>query len=147
MAKSTIKLKSYNNIQEDLVAAGIITPGHLIERDSDNKFAFHSTAGGTAVPRFALEDMYQGKKITEDYAAADTVISWRPTPGDVVYAIFDATSGGSIALGDFVESAGDGTLRKYVPPPSGGVVEQNNTIVGQALEAATPGDRFECELM
>ena len=147
MAKNTVKIKSYLNIQEDLPAAAGITPGHLIERTASNTFQKHSTAGGVAIPRFAMEDMYQGNGLTDDYVATNTVISWRPTPGDVVYAIFDATSGGSCAVGDFVESTGDGTLRKWTAPASGGILELPNSVVGQALEAATAGDRFVVEIL
>ena len=144
---NTIIRKGYVNIFDEKVANAGITPGHLVERMSTDKVKVHATAGGSVNPLFALEDNLQGNDIADAYVATNVVSLWRPVPGEQVYAIADATSGTSIAIGDFVESAGDGSLRVYVPAPSGGVVENNNTIVGVALEAAAAGARFTVEIM
>ena len=150
MAKNTVKIKSYLSIHDELTAAGAITPGHLIYRTSANKVAVHATAGGPAQKMFAMEDAYQGRKITDAYNTTTYahVICWLPTPGDRVYAIFDPTSGGSVALGDFVESAGDGSVRKYTPAASGAILELTNAVIGVALEAqTTPGGRVTIEII
>lgn len=144
---NTIIAKGYVNIQDEKVANAAITPGHLVERMSTDKVKVHATAGGSVNVLFALEDAYQGNKITDDYAADDNVFLWRPVPGEQVYGIADATSGTTIAIGDFLESAGDGSLRVYVPAASGDIVENNNTIVGVALAAASAGGRFALEVM
>lgn len=140
---NTIIIKAYVNIRDEKIANAILTPGHLVERMSTDKVKKHASAGGSANALFAIEDAYQGKKITEDYASAALVMLWRPVPGEQVNAIAKDT----IVIGDFVESGGDGTLRKYVSPASGGIVQESQTIIGVALEAASADDRFVVEIM
>ena len=48
-------------------------------------------------------------------------------------------------IGDFLESAGDGSLRVQAPA-SDGVDEFPSSIVGVALEAASAGGRFALEI-
>lgn len=136
MIKRTIILKNYLNVREELVANAAITPGHLIEVMSTGKVRKHASAGQNVLPMFALEDELQGKGIDEAYAAADPVQCWIPQRGDIVYALLK--DGENIAIGDFLESAGDGTLQKHVAD-----VDSSNDIttiyplqiVGQAIEA------------
>jgi hypothetical protein len=144
MANTVIR-KSYANIRDEKVAAGTITPGMLVERTSADKVQAHSTAGGSAAPLFALEDAPQGNGLTDDYSANDNVLLWRPVPGEQVQGIADATSGTTIAIGDFLESAGDGSLR-VLNPASAGVTEFPNSLVGVALEAAVAGANFTFEV-
>jgi hypothetical protein len=149
MAKNTIVVKSYNDNREQIVATAVaITPGMLLERTSAGLVQAHSGAGGTISSKiFAMEDVFQGKKITDNYAVSVPVMCILPTSGDRVYAIFDSTSGGSIAIGDKLESAGDGTVRKYTAQASGGAAEATGAIIGTALEAqATPGGRVIVEI-
>jgi hypothetical protein len=131
---NTIVGKAYVNIRDEKDAGGAITPGHLVERNSSDEVVVHSTAGGDVNPLFALEDELQGKEISEAYASGDKVFLWRPVPGEQVYAIAE----GAIAIGEFVESNGDGTLIAF----SSGSTE----AVGVALEAAADGDRFLVEI-
>jgi len=145
MANSVIA-KTYVNIRDEAVANAAITPGNLVERMTTGKVRKHATAGGSVAPLFALEDAAQGKKQTDAYASGDTVSLLRPVPGEQVYGISDSTSGTSIAIGDFLESAGDGSLRKLAPS-SAGVTEFPNSIVGVALEAAGAGVRFALEIV
>lgn len=133
---NTVKLKSYNNVQEELIAAAAITPGMLLEFPSTGKVAKHSSAGQNALVAFALEDELQGKSIADDYAGDDPVQVWIPGRGDVVYALL--ADGENVAIGDFLESAGTGYLRKHVAD-SAGTIYPNN-IVGQAMEAVDMSD-------
>ena len=137
--------KGYLNIRDEKVANAGITPGHLVERMSTDKVKVHATAGGSVNALFALEDEHQGNGITDAYVANDVVRLWRPVPGEQVYGIADATSGTTIAIGDFLESAGDGSLRVQAPA-SDGVDEFPSSIVGVALEAASAGGRFALEI-
>ena len=149
MAKNTIVIKSYNNNRDQVVATAVaITPGALLERTSGGLVQAHSGAGGPVSSKiFAMEDVFQGKKISDNYAVSVPIFCLLPTSGDRVYGIFDATSGGSLAKGDKLESAGDGTVRKYTGQASGGAVEASGAIVGTALEAqATPGGRVTIEI-
>jgi len=112
MAKNTVKLKKYLDVNVEYVANAAITPGHLIELMSTDKVQVHTTAGGNAVKMFALENELEGEGITDDFAADDRVQCWICVPGEEVYAILK--DGETVVIGDFLESAGDGTLQKYV---------------------------------
>ena len=128
MAKNTIKLKKYSDVIEEFVAADEITPGMLLELNSDGEVAPHSVAGGSAYPMFALEDELQGKTIDDEYAADDPVQVWIAGRGDIVNAI----AGAQIAAGDFLVSDGTGKLK-----PAGTAAVHAHSIVGQALAAAS----------
>jgi len=133
---NTIKLKKYQDIIEEYAAASVIVPGNLIELSSSGTVQNHSTEGGNALPMFALEDELQGKGIEDAYAAADRVQCWVAQPGEIVYARL--ADGESVAIGDFVESNGDGTVKKHTATtlssdPSETIYTKN--IVGVVLEA------------
>lgn len=132
MAKYTIKVKKYSDHIEEIVAGGTITPGHLIAEGSAGTVAVHGTASGSVIPMFALEDELQGKDIDDNYASGDQVQCWIPYRGDQVYCIL--ADGETVAVGDFVESAGDGTVQKLVAA-SAGVTEFALAVVGQATHA------------
>ena len=145
MAKNTIVIKSYVNIRDEKVAQAAITPGHLVERRSDDKVQKHALAGGPCNPLFAIEDAFQGKKITDNYAASDEVFLWKPIPGEQVYAHL---SGTDAVIGDFLESAGDGTLRPLSPvQSSAAIAEYAGNIVAVALEAVSTGNRLVVEIV
>jgi hypothetical protein len=137
MAKyRTIKLKSYNNVQEEHIAVSAITPGHLLTLNSDDKVLPHSVAGGNAYPMFALEDVYQGKTIADAFSADDPVQCWIPGRGDMVNAILK--DGENVVIGDYLESAGDGTLQKHVADVDSSAditTIYPLQIVGQVVEA------------
>lgn len=132
---NTIIGKSFVNIRDEKIAAGTITPGMLVERTSADKVQAHSVAGGFAAPLFAIEDENQGKDIDDDYAATALVKLWRPVPGEQVYACVDDETGSDIAIGDAVESDGEGRVRKATDNSA-----QGSTFpVGIALEAVGVG--------
>ena len=143
MAKNTIKLKNYVQIQEEYAAAAAITPGNLIELIAAGTVQKHAGAGKTAVACFAIEDELQGKGITDNYASGDKVQCWFPTPGDIVNAT--VKTGENIVIGDFVESAGDGTVRKVTRAAESWESADSQQaksiydkhIIGQAVEAQT----------
>ena len=132
MAKNTIKVKKYSDHIEEIVAGGTITPGMLIAEGSGGTVAAHASAGGNAIPMFALEDELQGKEISDTYVSGDQVQCWYPYRGDQVYAILK--DGETIVVGDLLESAGDGTLQKHTAD-SAGAVEYPLAVVAQATEA------------
>lgn len=135
MSKNTIVGKGYLNIRGQEEAQAAITPGHLLERLSTGKVQVHSVAGGVAEKQFALEDYFQGRSITDDYSAGEPVFMWHPIPGERVYAI----AGGTIAIGDFLTSNGDGTLIA--------VSSAGEEVVGVAVEAAVAAGRFMVEIV
>ena len=132
MAKYTIKVKKYSDHIEEIIAAGTITPGHLIVEGSGGTVTVHGTAAGSVIPCFALEDELQGKAITDNYASGDKVQCWYPYRGDQVYCIL--ADGEDVAIGDLLVSAGDGTVAKLVAA-SAAVAEFALNVVGMATEA------------
>jgi hypothetical protein len=60
---------------------------------------------------FALEDELQGKGIDDSYAVGDKVQVWIAGRGDIVYACIADEE--NIAIGDLLESNGDGMLREH----------------------------------
>ena len=123
MAKNTIKLKSYLTIINNYTAASGITPGHLVELIAAGTVQSHGTASGFNGANFALEDELQGKTIDDAYVATDIVQVLTATPGDEVLALL--ADGETVAIGDSLESKGDGTLREFT----------SGTIIATALEA------------
>lgn len=108
-----VHLAGHGTTVNDLAAGGTITPGMLVERYSASgtpKFRAHSTAAEYGSATFAVDQREMNKGLADDYAAGDLVHAIVLWPGAVVYSII--ASGQNIAAGDFMESAGDGTLRK-----------------------------------
>jgi hypothetical protein len=132
-APKTIKLKNFSDVNEEIVATAVaITPGMLLERTSANLVQAHSTAGGNLLQMFACEDELQGKSITDNYVASDPIQVWFPGRGDWVYAIL--ADDNSVAIGDMLESAGNGYLQKHAADNSA-AANVTNQIVGVALDA------------
>lgn len=106
--------------REEGVASATIKPGYLVEvhSSSGRKLRPHATAKGFAERAFAVEDPLQGKTATDvqsrsiddDYASTETVPYHIQEPGNLVYAWLK--DGENVAIGDKLESAGDGTLQK-----------------------------------
>lgn len=139
MAKNTIKLKNYMPtpvMNEYVATAATITPGHLVQIESTGKIQKHGNANQFALPMFAVEDELQGRGIDTVYDASSRVQVWTPQRGDVVYALLK--DGENVAIGDKLESAGDGTLQKHVPDTwtstNVGTI-YDGVVVGIALDA------------
>jgi len=123
--------------REEFKTNGTPSPGHLLEIDSSGDVLPHNSAGENMYPLFALENDLQGDDI--DTAYADNVqaqCAWAK-PGVMVNAIL--ADGENVAIGDLLESAGDGTLQKYVLDDSS-TVHYSNQIVGVAREAVDMSD-------
>ncbi len=129
---NTIKLKNYLNIFNEYDAAGVITPGNVLELTSAGKVQRHSNEGENAPKYIAIEDNLQGKGIDENYAVDDKVQVWTPQPGDEGYLLLE--DGENVSIGDLLESSGSGTVQKWVAD-SAGIVAQPLQVIAQALEA------------
>ncbi len=114
---NTIHLGGGITLVGDLAAGEVITPGALVERDA-GEYDNHSGAAGAAQPAFALEQamMNAGQDqsphvltIDFDYASGDLMMVGVGKPGSTFYALL--ASGESVADGDDLNSAGDGTLQ------------------------------------
>jgi hypothetical protein len=152
MASKTVVLKG-QSLREELTASGAITPGHLCQIDSAGKIKVHASAGQNCYPLVAVENDIIGNDIDDAYASGDWVQAEWLYPGATFQAILK--DGENVAIGDFLESAGDGTLQKHVADGSLSTV-YSNQIVGIAKTAldmsgssgADPSSaRFECQVI
>lgn len=134
----TISLKGCPAAREG-VANAAITPGMLIERMTTGKFRAHNSAGGARPSRlFMAEQEWTGKSIDTACAADDQIRVLNCKPGDQIYALVPA-SAAAIAIGDLLESAGDGTLRKaanYLTDSSGGTANTTVQAIGGSYTQA-----------
>jgi hypothetical protein len=94
---------------EEHVADAAITPGMLLEINSDNEVLAHNSSGAAAEALFAMEDALQGATVDDDYAAGEVCCCILPSKGSVVNALLYA--GTNYTVGTVLESQGDGTLK------------------------------------
>lgn len=92
-------------------AASAVSPGDLVITNNAGKVLRHATAAAKPGLLFAIENEIFGKGVEVDYAATDRVLCEACTPGMLVNVNI-AAAAPAIVIGDFLESAGDGTLRK-----------------------------------
>jgi hypothetical protein len=137
MARKVVKLLGEPIQNEDSQAAEAITPGHLVTFNSSGNLIKHATAGGNAARAFALEREEMGDDYDVAYAIGDTVKVGVFYPGCRVNAII--ASGQNLIKGDFLESAGNGNLRKLA----------SGVALGRSLEttgAVTATRRLDAEI-
>lgn len=123
MAKSnpsTITLKGDPQGREGLCTNAAITPGMLlavsaqpagVSGTNDSRILGvrpHNVAGGLATAAFAREPDIFGGSIDTQYLVGDTVLYSEFRKGDMVYALLADEA--NVAVGAFLQSAGDGTL-------------------------------------
>ena len=110
MAKGTVRLLGdfvvYN---EDDKAAEAITPGHLVTYNGSGDLIKQNVAGADCARTFAFEREEMGDGIDDAYAINDTVLVGYCTPGTRLYV--PVPSGQTLTKGQYLESAGNGTLR------------------------------------
>ena len=135
--RNTVKLKKYLDIVEEFQRGpSEIKPGHLVDINSDGKAIPHGAADGNALAMFALEDELQGNTVNDAYAEEDDPVQvWVPNRGEIVYAI--VADAEDPAVGAYVSSNGDGTLKTYGSPAT---ADDNNVIVGQVIESKNTED-------
>ena len=127
-------------------AAATIYPGYLCEwTTTAGTVQVHGTAGGTNNKMFALINDLKGGDITTNYPINERVQLGVFTRGSEVNGMLSENQ--AIAVGDLLESAGDGTLQEWASDPSLGAVNYL-AIIGQALEAVTTatGETARCKI-
>jgi hypothetical protein len=132
MAAKTIWIKG-DGIVKEAAAGGAITPGHLIHWTTTGTLVVHPNAAKNAIPMFALEKDVVGKGITTAYASGEMVQALVPSRGAEIYALLPA-SAAAVVIGDYLESVGDGTLKK-VATDTATDDTQRISVVARALEA------------
>jgi len=123
--------------RDEALAADTVTPGDLVELDSDGYYQPHSTEGGYAERIFAEADVLQGNTISTDYDAADLVSANVEVTGNETQAFLKA--GENVSIGDFLVSAGDGTLIANGSESSGTTVRQIIAVAREAKDLSGSG--------
>ena len=118
-------------LRREGLAGGSVTPGDLASIDSNNKIVRHATAGGNALPLFAVEMDLIGSGIDDVYPSGATVKLVASRTGDGIYALL--ASGQNVAVGAFLESAGNGALEAYTQQSGSNVFPA--AVVAIATEA------------
>lgn len=137
MAPKTIDLKGTARLEEYRADAGI-TPGHILQLNSDNEVLVHATEGGYWDGSVAAEDALQGRSIDTAYVAAELVQTLLTKRGDKVYLFLNA--GETITIGEQMISTGDGTIMALDNVTSGVTVKQIIGIAESALDLSASGD-------
>ena len=134
---NTIWLGGTRPIEVGDLAAGVaICPGMLIENyvpsGTIHRVRPHATASVQTAPNFAVEQSEVNKGVNDGYAIGDLVRSKIGRGGSTFWAII--ASGQSIAFGQKLESAGDGTLKAYatVGAAIASAMETVNNTTGNA---------------
>lgn len=103
------------SLTKELAAGGAITPGDQLIINSSGAYIRHGTAGLQG-PRIVADAVdYNGKGIDDAYASGDWVFAWVINAGVEINATV-AAAAPAIVRGDFLTSAGDGTLKKTTTP-------------------------------
>ena len=118
---------------KEALSADTITPGHLIILNTSGAAIKHNVAGAVAAAgvqftgpvMVAVERDYFSSGIDTAYVAGDQVV-YAELKSGAEWESLVAAGAAAIAYGDFVESAGDGTVRKST-------VQAN--AIGRAREA------------
>lgn len=122
--------------RKEAEAESAITPGHLIELTSTGTVQPHSTIGAQARIAFADSNDLIGRDFDAAFVAGDQVRYVVPSRGCELNALVSET----VAIGDFLESAGDGTLQITSTPIVG-------STLAVALAARTGAGRVRVEIL
>jgi len=135
MAKNTIKIKNFSDVNEEYSAAEAITPGMLVEpTPGAATIRKHATQGGNVLPMFAFENELEGEGINDDFASGDKIQVWIPGRGDIVNALLRDEE--TIAIGDWLMSDGEGRLMALaITAGESADPEASRPAVGVAIEA------------
>ena len=114
-------------------AASAIKPGHLVEELAAGTVQEKSVAATSTQKLVALTNLSNGGDITQVYTVAETCRYGAFHSGQSVYLRL-AAAAPAIVIGDALEAAADGTVRKVVVDVATDQ-GQRDAIVGYAQEA------------
>ena len=135
MANNTIKLAVYGipPVELEIPAVAAIDPGMLLTRDNTGGVEPHGVAEGFSSPKLiAVENIFEGKTINDQYAIDEKVFIIGARPGDEMWMWMGVLQ--SCAIGDRLVSEGTGHLVVATDPPS---LLIYTSIIGTALEVIT----------
>ncbi len=119
---------------ERLSAAGsAIIAGYLVEELPAGTVQEHSTAADNAQKLIALTNLSNGGTLADAYGVGETVRYGAFHAGQKAFMRLAATAP-AIVIGDALESAGDGTVRKQVADAATDDT-QRDALVAYAVEA------------
>ncbi len=133
MASARVALRGSPEVDEQTSASAAFTPGDLIEIDT-GQWRRHANAGLNAAAAFALERDETGDGIDVDYVLNDAVKAGYFAPGMRVNAFI--ASGQDLSEGEFLESAGDGTLRALVTDAATDDTQRKSVVAVAAADSA-----------
>lgn len=113
---------------EEYEAGETITPGQLLEVNSDNEVIKHNSSATVAEYLFALENALEGDDVDDTYAEGEVVCCLIGQSGTVVNAWLN--SGTNYTIGTIVESNGDGTLKSGSTAPIGVIEDEACDLSG-----------------
>ena len=127
---------------DENVAHAAISPGNILELNTDNEVLRHATENGVLNDGrlIAIEDALQGNEVTDDYAADDIVMIAVADGGSEWNLLVAAAS--DVEIGDELVSDGEGCLMLADDLDSGTTAE----VIATALEEYTV-DSGEAELV
>ncbi len=108
-----------------------IIPGHLVTPVSAGTLSKNSSASAYAPKAFADIEDFSGGSLDVAYSNGETVAYGVCRAGDEINAILE--DGHTVAVGDLLESAGDGTLQPQTAFSAG--ANDAGYVIGMALEA------------
>ncbi|WP_408954739.1 hypothetical protein [Natroniella sp. ANB-PHB2] len=111
------------NPHKEGTAGEKITPGQLVDGADRENVVKHNQAGGLAASTFAVEADFVGRGIDQDIEEGERIKFRYFRKGDEVHTFL--APGESVEKGDFLESAGDGSLRAKT---------ESGEVLAQALE-------------
>ena len=114
---------------EEYVSTEDLLPGHLVELDSSGTIGKHATEWGRNERMFVEESALVGQNDTTTIDSGETTPVILPGLGSQVRALL--ADGEVVVIGDWLGSAGDGTLQKFDEDSAG----TDDFAVGVAMEA------------
>ena len=124
LENNTVRLSVSGNTKriEGIVVGPSILPGTLlelsdliVEEDSSvERYLLHSTAGGYVPPIFAMENIYGGETMYQEYDAGEKMQIIHCKSGDRILAIVEPIGVG-LQRAQFWQSDGNGQLQIAVP--------------------------------
>lgn len=121
---------------DEFTAYAAITPGMLVEVNSDNEVLAHDASASSGERMFAMEDALQGDEATHAYEAGERVAVLIAYPGTVVNALCNA--GTNYTVGLAVESNGDGMLKSGTTSIIGYVEEASDLSQSADVDSLVP---------
>lgn len=121
----------------EYACSAILSPGHLVEVQSDNTIKKQSVLGGRGSRLIAYEDVHKGSTINDAFAVNDQVPVYAYDVGDEMML---RVAAGTAAIVEGQDLAGDGA-GGVLPIPANGALYQN-TAASTAITNTTSATPF-----